>query len=129
MWLFPPAETQFNEGVEALEAYLQRLQNDQAQFYARADNLNNWLTKVQRQMGTLSIALSASVGIRQVREEGTAMSITDGAIQAPGVEVEAEVITAEDDPSEVIVKTPRLRVDDVFYQARGQNRFHAPMPP
>ena len=120
LWLFPPAETQYREGVESLESYLQRLQNGQAQFYTRADNLNNWLNKVQRQMGSLSIALSASVGVRQVSEKGAATSIQDGSTQAPGVKVQAEVIKADDDPSEVIIKTPRLRVDDVFYQARGQ---------
>ncbi|MEZ5536256.1 MAG: HAD-IC family P-type ATPase [Thiolinea sp.] len=118
LWLFPPAETQFREGVDALENYLQRLQNGEAQFYTRADNLNNWLTKVQRQMGSLSIALSASVGIRQVQEEGAAMTIADSSAQTPGVEL--EVIDDGGDQSEVLVKTPRLRVDDVFYQARGQ---------
>ena len=120
LWLFPPAETQYREGVESLENYLQRLQNGQAQFYARADSLNNWLNKVQRQMGSLSIALSASVGVRQISQEGAKTSIQDGSIQATGVELGSEVITAEDDPSVVIIKTPRLKVDDVFYQARGQ---------
>ncbi|CAA6808858.1 MAG: FIG014328: hypothetical protein [uncultured Thiotrichaceae bacterium] len=119
LWLFPPAESQFREGVDALESYLQRLQNGEAQFYTRADNLNNWLTKVQRQMGALSIALSASVGIRQVQEEGAAMSIADDDLQAPGVELEV-IDTAEGEQAEVLVKTPRLKVDDVFYQARGQ---------
>lgn len=118
LWLFPPAETQFREGVDALESYLQRLQNGEAQFYSRADNLNNWLNKVQRQMGSLSIALSASVGIRQVQEEGAAMAIADSNTQTPGVEL--EIIDDGGDQSEVLVKTPRLRVDDVFYQARGQ---------
>ncbi len=120
LWLFPPAESQFNDGAEALEAYLQRLQQGQAQFYARSDNLNNWLNKVQRQMGSLSIALSASVGIRQVKEEGAAMQRDGSATPVPGIELQPEVLPATDDPNEVIVKTPRLKVDDVFYQARGQ---------
>ncbi|WGZ94071.1 MAG: HAD-IC family P-type ATPase [Candidatus Thiothrix putei] len=120
LWLFPPAESQFNEGAQALEAYLQRLQQGQAQFYARSDNLNNWLNKVQRQMGSLSIALSASVGIRQVKEEGAAMQRDGSVTPVPGIELQPEVLPATDDPNEVIVKTPRLKVDDVFYQARGQ---------
>ena len=123
LWLFPPAETQFREGAESLEAYLQRLQQGQAQFYARSDNLNNWLNKVQRQMGSLSIALASSVGVRQVKEEGAVMQRSDtGATTSsiPGIDLQTEVLPVTDDPSEVIVKTPRLKVDDVFYQARGQ---------
>lgn len=111
LWLVPPAETQYREGVEALKNYLQRLQNDQAQFHARADNLNYWLNKVQRQMGTLSMELSASVGVLQVREE----SATTG-----GIDNTTQVVTNANDHSEVMVKTPRLNVDDVFYRARGQ---------
>lgn len=119
LWVFPPAETQFREGVDALESYLQRLQNDQAQFYIRADNLNSWLAKVQRQMGTLTIALSSSVGIRQIRDENAFMASVDMPAQPTTVEG-AEIIEATKDANEVIVKTPRLKVDDIFYQARGQ---------
>ena len=118
LWLFPPAESQYREGEEALEDYLKRLQNGQAQFYIRADNLSNWLNKVQRQLGTLSLGLSASVGVRQVDEGGTASATQEGSIQSPAIE--AEIMKVDDDPSAVIIKTPRLKVDDVFYQARGQ---------
>ncbi len=40
-WLFPPTESEYRQGLAALQRYLARLQdpsNPEAQFYARADN-------------------------------------------------------------------------------------------
>ncbi len=64
-WLLPSAEAEYGTGIEALESYLARLSDDDpddAQFYARADNLADWLAVVEKRLGSLSQRLSASVG-------------------------------------------------------------------
>ena len=97
----------YGEGIEALYGYLERLQNPNepdAQFYARADNLRSWLGQVEKRLGSLSQRLSASVG--QVRLN------TDLA-------GDAEAVQSTKTSSQVVVKTPWLEIDDVFYEARG----------
>lgn len=59
-WMFPATETEYRKGVEALDRYLARLANGDTQFYARADNLREWLGLVTRRLGSLSQRLSAS---------------------------------------------------------------------
>ena len=106
-WILPATESVYQEGIDALYRYLERLQNPNnpdAQFYARADNLQEWLGQVEKRLGSLSQRLSASVG--QVRLN------TDLAGDA-----EAEQSTEAS--SHVQVKTPWTEIDDVFYEARG----------
>ena len=106
-WFLPATENVYQEGIDALYRYLERLQNPgnpDAQFYARADNLQEWLGQVEKRLGSLSQRLSASVG--QVRLN------TDLAGDA-----EAEQST--ETSSQLEVKTPWLEIDDVFYEARG----------
>jgi hypothetical protein len=67
-WFLPATESVYQEGITALYGYLERLQNPgdpNAQFYSRADNLQEWLGQVEKRLGSLSQRLSASVG--QVR--------------------------------------------------------------
>lgn len=106
-WFLPATESVYQEGVDALYGYLDRLQDPgtpSAQFYARADNLREWLGQVEKRLGSLSQRLSASVG--QVRLN------TDLAGDA-----EAQQSTRTS--SQVVVKTPWTEIDDVFYEARG----------
>ena len=106
-WFLPATEGVYQEGITALYGYLERLQNpgDQnAQFYARADNLQEWLGQVEKRLGSLSQRLSASVG--QVRLN------TDLA-------GDAEAVQSTRTSSQVEVKTPWDEIDDVFYEARG----------
>jgi hypothetical protein len=105
-WLFPPAEVRYREALEALQRYETRLTATppDAQFYARADNLREWLAVVELRLGSLSQRLSASVG--QVRVN------TD----LGGAPTSAATQNANGD---VIVKTPWLEIDEVFYEARG----------
>lgn len=106
-WMFPAAENEYRDAVTVLTDYGERLRRRDAtetQFYARADNLRNWLSVVEKRLGDLSQRLSASVG--QVRIN------TDLAGDA-----EAQQSTAT--PSVVVVKTPWYQIDDVFYEARG----------
>lgn len=108
-WVFPAAESEYGDAEHALQAYLVRLGNQNAtgtQFYARADNLRNWLAVVEKRLGDLSQRLSASVG--QIRVN------TDLAGEAG-----AEQSTAT--PEVRVVKTPWTQIDDVFYEARGSS--------
>jgi hypothetical protein len=105
-WLFPPAETRYREAIEALERYEARLTANPpgAQFYARADNLREWLSVVELRLGSLSQRLSASVG--QVRVNTDLGGAPTGA-------------ATQDPQGDVIVQTPWLEIDEVFYEARG----------
>jgi hypothetical protein len=105
-WLFPPAEVRYDEALAALQLYETRLTATPAgaQFYARADNLREWLAVVELRLGSLSQRLSASVG--QVRVNTDLGGAPTGAS------------TREVD-GDVIVQTPWLEIDEVFYEARG----------
>jgi hypothetical protein len=91
-WAMPATENEYRRGVRNLENYLERLRNNQASFFARADNLNYWLNEVQNRLGSLSLQLSQSVGRNEL---------------------------LEDDSGAEQVKTPWMKVDDRFYEARG----------
>jgi hypothetical protein len=106
-WAFPPSESEYADGIKLLERYLTRLTDPtkrDAQFYARADNLRNWLAGVETRLGSLSQRLSAAVGKRQLN------------IDLAG---DAAATQATAAPTETRVKTPWLEIDDVFYEARG----------
>jgi hypothetical protein len=105
-WLFPPAEVRYREALAALQLYETRLTADPpgAQFYARADNLREWLAVVEVRLGSLSQRLSASVG--QVRVNTDLGGAPTGAA------------TREED-GDVIVKTPWLEIDNVFFEANN----------
>lgn len=75
-----------------------------AQFYARADNLADWLAIVEKRLGSLSQRLSASAGQRRFN---TDLAGETEARQSTGV------------AQEVVVKTPWMEIDDVFYETRG----------
>ncbi len=106
-WILPSSESQYRRGLVKLDRYLERLSDPEqpnAQFYARADNLANWLGDVETRLGSLSQRLAASVG--EVRQN-TDLAGESGAQQS--------TLSAD----EVEVRTPWTQVDDVFYQARG----------
>jgi len=106
-WFPPDTEGRYRKAMEALEGYLTRLSSPtqpEAQFYARADNLTDWLAVVEKRLGSLSQRLSASVG--QVRLN-TDLSGDTGARQST------------DSPDVLLVETPWTKIDDVFYETRG----------
>jgi hypothetical protein len=106
-WLIPSTEGKYEEALAALNSYKQRLIDaDPAdgQFYARADNLSQWLVSVEGRLGSLSQRLAASVGQVRVNTDLGGSRTGDSARPADG---------------DVTVKTPWLEIDDVFYEARG----------
>lgn len=106
-WALPASESEYQRGVKAMRLYLQRLSDptkNEAQFYARADNLRAWLSEVENRLGSLSRRLSESVGREQL----------DLALSGDA--------KAEQSTMSLMVeqrKTPWLEVDNVFYEARG----------
>lgn len=106
-WVFPPSEAEYQEAVDHLYRYLGRIANARAmdaQFFARADNLSSWLGDVESRLGSLSQRLSASAGQRRVNTDTAG---EPGASQSTPVQREQQL------------RTPRLLVDNVFYEARG----------
>jgi len=106
-WIFPSTEGEYRTGIKALESYLTRLSNTEennAQFYARADNLAAWLAIVEKRLGSLSQRLSASVG--QIR-------INTDLAGEPAAQ------QSTPSPAEMVTKTPWTQIDDVFYETRG----------
>ncbi|WP_332309312.1 DUF2333 family protein [Pseudomarimonas arenosa] len=106
-WLLPASEGQYRKAIGHMEAYLDRLSDADeynAQFFARADNLADWLAVVEKRLGSLSQRLSASVG--QERIDTDLAGDKDAQQSTPG-------------ESPRVVKTPWSKVDDVFYEARG----------
>ncbi len=106
-WMFPSAEGEYEDGAKALQKYLDRLKDvsqRNAQFYSRADNLNEWLNLVEKRLGSLSQRLSAA------KPQKRSNTDLDG-------DVSAEQSTPT--PSEVVSKTPWTKIDDNFYEARG----------
>ncbi|MEQ8663846.1 MAG: DUF2333 family protein [Gammaproteobacteria bacterium] len=106
-WMLPATENEYEKGIEALERYLQRLvDSDQqnAQFYARADNLRDWLAVVEKRLGSIAQRLSASVGQQRVN-----------------IDLGGDPAAANSTPraADLAVKTPWTELDDVFYEARG----------
>ena len=106
-WIFPAAESEYQDGIDSLYRYLHRLTDENqedAQFYTRADNLNNWLGLVEKRLGSLSQRLSSSVGQERIN---TDLAGDASAKQStPGARV-------------MMTKTPWRKIDDVFYRARG----------
>jgi len=106
-WAVPSSESEYRRGIKAMLNYSKRLADpaeDKSQFYARADNLNQWLLDVETRLGSLSQRLSASVGKRRLNTDLAG-------------DTAARQSTANADDQEV--KTPFLEIDDVFYEARG----------
>ncbi len=106
-WIFPSAEGEYGRGRDALIKYLQRLSDTQqknAQFYARADNLNEWLSLVEKRLGSLSQRLSAA------RPQARLNTDLAG-------DTKAQQSTRGED--EVVAAVSWFKIDDNFYEARG----------
>ncbi len=106
-WIFPSTESQYKKGLRFFHNYLTRLSDpaeQDAQFYARADNLVTYLEQVEKRLGNLSQKLSASVVQNRVNTDlGGDAAATQSTFK----------------PSELKVKTSWWAIDDNFYEARG----------
>ena len=106
-WILPSTEGEYKKGIKELLAYLNQLkdlEDQNTQFYARADNLTIWLSEVETRLGSLSQRLSASVGKRQLDV---------------GLAGDSAARQSTEATTEKTLKTPWLKIDDIFYEARG----------
>ncbi|MCW8932491.1 MAG: DUF2333 family protein [Gammaproteobacteria bacterium] len=106
-WLWPASEGKYQEGIDYLYGYLERLidtEKPNAQFFARADNLVDWLQVVEKRLGSLSQRLSASVGQERINTD---------------LAGDAQAQQATSSPNDLMIKTSWFEIDDVFYEARG----------
>lgn len=106
-WLVPSAESEYRQAIEELQKYRIAL-GDQTQgngqFYARADNLRDWLKQTEKRLGSLSQRLSASVGQTTFNTD-----------------LAGDPSARQSTPSQnqFTVTTSWWKLDDVFYEARG----------
>ncbi|MGB0892893.1 MAG: DUF2333 family protein [Parashewanella sp.] len=108
-WLIPRPETEYRDAIKLLDVYRLEISdpnNQDAQFYARADNLNDWLKEVQKRLGSLSQRLSASV--ENERENTDLAGDTSAQQSTKNLPIRK-------------VKTSWWKIDDVFYEARGSS--------
>jgi hypothetical protein len=106
-WVLPSSESEYRQGLKYAKQYFRRLSDKDAngaQFYARADNLRNWLSTVDSRLGSLSQRLSASVGQLRLNTDLAGDTAAKQSTKAP---MQQEV------------RTPWTEIDDVFYEARG----------
>jgi len=106
-WILPSTESEYRKGIDALYRYNQRISDTtavHAQFFARADNLTTYLEVVEKRLGSLAQRLSYAVG--QARLD-TALAGDPGARQSTPA------------PTQTQTKTPWLKIDDIFFEARG----------
>ncbi len=105
-WQLPSSEGEYSKGIEAMERYRERLRkkvpagaplgdtSNEAPFFARADNLRQYLEILEKRLGSLSNRLSASAG--DTRQVGT-----------------------EEEGRVAVTKTSWWNIDDIFFEARG----------
>jgi len=106
-WAMPSSEGEYQQGIDALYLYrdsLTNVNNQSGQFYARADNLRDWLQEVTKRLGSYSQRLSASVGREQVNVDLAG----DNAAQQSTYS-----------SSNLELKTSWWQIDNEFYEARG----------
>jgi hypothetical protein len=106
-WAWPAAESEYEKALDALASYRNSLADQgqsNAQFYARADNLKDWLNEVEKRLGSLSQRLSASVGQDRLNTDLAGDPNANQSTVAPKLSQ---------------VKTSWWQIDDVFYEARG----------
>ena len=106
-WILPSTESEYRSGIEALYRYLNRLADDKTydgQFFTRADNLSAYLQVVEKRLGSLAQRLAAGVG--QTRYNLDLAGDPNARQSTPT-------------PDQSMVKTPWLKIDDVFFEARG----------
>ncbi|MFT5501833.1 MAG: hypothetical protein ACI88G_001972 [Woeseiaceae bacterium] len=106
-WILPATESEYRDAIDGFRGYRDRLSGlgeADAQFFARADNLREWLAQVEKRLGSLTRRLGDSVA--------TSVINTDLAGDRA-----AEANTSLRDS--VSVKTSWFEIDDIFFEARG----------
>jgi hypothetical protein len=105
-WVFPTTESEYREGIKSFIRYRDRLEAGDADtvFYARADNLREWLAQVEKRLGSLTRRLGNSVARTRINDDLAG----DASAEASGSQ-----------PDTVNVRTSWWKTDNIFFEARG----------
>ena len=106
-WILPPTEGEYRDAIKGFKKYRDRLSGiggSDARFFARADNLREWLAQVEKRLGSLTRRLGDSVATDVIN--------TDLA----GDRAAVATTTLGD---LVPVRTSWFEIDDIFFEARG----------
>jgi hypothetical protein len=105
-WAMPSAEGEYNDAIKLLYDYRTALGDPQnpSQFYARTDNLRDWLNQASRRLGSYSQRLSASVGREQINNDLAGDSAAKQSNYSSSL---------------IELKTSWWKIDDEFFEARG----------
>ena len=105
-WILPATESEYRSAIKGFIKYRDRLGagDRDTQFYARADNLREWLSQVEKRLGSLTRRLGDSVASDRINENLAG----EPAAEAAGAQ-----------PDVVDVRTSWFEVDDIFFEARG----------
>ncbi|MDI5921922.1 DUF2333 family protein [Halomonas sp. LR5S13] len=96
-WLYPSTEKRLEQALEELDGYLDSLgEGGGAAFGDQGQGLAAWLESVTGALDDLGLRLSASIGSRDELRD---------------LDIDADALPA---------RTPWYRVDNVFFEARGQ---------
>lgn len=106
-WTLPAAEDEYRAAADLLRRYrndLAKSEKPQHQFYARADNLREWLKLAEKRLGSYSQRLSASVVSERLNTD-----------------LAGDMSAHQSTETAVLLynKTSWWRIDDEFYEARG----------
>jgi hypothetical protein len=113
-WILPSTEAEYSVALGALNRYLNRLVEQDGQFFPRADNLREWLQQVSKRLGDLANRLSASVP----KAEAQLYEIGD-IIPTAGNESQPNEPQPKPKTKKRRKTTPWFQVDDIFFEARG----------
>ena len=105
-WILPPTESEYRVAISGFEVYRDRLSGigGNAQFFARADNLREWLAQVEKRLGSLTRRLGDSVAVSVIN---TDLAGDRSAATSSGL------------GDNVTVGTSWFEIDDIFFEARG----------
>ncbi len=105
-WVFPASESEYRDGIQEFADYRQRLidGNNDTQFYARADNLREWLSQVEKRLGSLTRRLGNSVVENRINDD---------------LAGDPAATAASQQSDTVDIRTSWFQVDNVFFEARG----------
>jgi hypothetical protein len=106
-WVLPRPESEYRNAIEGFARYRDRLAgtgDSDAQFFARADNLREWLAQVEKRLGSITRRLGDSVATTVINTDlaGDSAAVANTTL-----------------PDSVSVKTSWFQIDDVFFEARG----------
>ena len=105
-WMLPAAESEYRDAINGFANYRDRLAagDPDTKFYARADNLREWLAQVEKRLGSITRRLGDSVASTRVNDDLAG----DASAEAAGAQRDT-----------VDVRTSWFQIDNVFFEARG----------